>query len=344
MPGSQLRTTVAIGFGLALLIPTVAAAQASNDWAQGMFDSLSHDFGVVARGTEVRHRFKITNSSFEDVHIANVAASCGCTTAKVNTGCLKRNSATFVEVSVDTNRFQRQKESTVTVSFDRPRKATVSLEVKAYIRPDIVVTPSSINFGAVPHGKRHARTISVAYAGRPDWKIDQLMTSDERIRVHAVERHRAKEKVEYDIVVALRAEVPIGMLRGEVIVISNEENGPRFPIPFEASIEADFTVTPSIVQMGTVAPGAEITKTVVVRGPEPFAVKRIECHSKPEALKPPALDESAARVHVLQLTFIAPCACGEFSQDFVLSLSNGAVLEFKSCGSVEWQQRTSVVR
>jgi Protein of unknown function (DUF1573) len=113
MPVSTRRTSVAaIGFALALLIPTVVPAQESNAWAQAMFDSLSHDFGVVAKGCEVRYRFKITNTSVEDVHIASVLASCGCTTANCEQPVLKRNGSTFVEVSVDTNRFQRQKEST----------------------------------------------------------------------------------------------------------------------------------------------------------------------------------------------------------------------------------------
>jgi hypothetical protein len=342
MPVCKRPTAVVIGLGLALLIPTLAAAQESNDWAQGMFDSLSHDFGVVARGTEVRHRFKITNSSFEEVHIANVAASCGCTTAKGNTGCLKRNSTTFVEVAVDTNRFQRQKESTVTVAFDRPRKAIVSLEVKAYIRPDIVVTPNSINFGSFGHGTRQERKVSIAYTGRPDWKIDKVMTSDERVQVHAVETHREGGQVKYELVVALKANLPIGMLRREVVVISNEENGPRFPIAVKASVEADITVTPSIVQLGTVAPGAEITKAIVVRGPKAFAIKRIDGQSCSAAIKPQAFKESTACVHAFPLTFIAPRECGEFSHRFVLSISSEAAVEFTVRGIVDRPQRTAL--
>jgi hypothetical protein len=329
------RTIVLIGLGFVLLIPTVVLAQESNDWAVMMFDSLSHDFGVVAKATDVRHRFKITNSSAEDVHIASVTASCGCTKAKCDTGLLKPKAMTFVEVWVDTNRFQRQKESTVTVSFDRPRKAVISLEVKAYIRPDIVVSPSLINFGIVPYGKKDERTVSISYAGRPDWKIERLMTSDEHMQVRAVERHRSPGQVEYDLLVALRADTPIGILRREVVVISNEENGPRFPIAIEASVEPDFTVTPSTLQLGTAAPGAEITKTVVVRGPEPFAVKRIDCPSCSGAIKPRAFDESPGRVHVLPLTFVVPKNCGEFSQKFVLSVSRGMVLEFTVRGNVE---------
>jgi Protein of unknown function (DUF1573) len=344
MPVSNRRTSIAIGFALALLIPTVMPAQESNDWAQAMFDSLSHDFGVVAKGTQVRHRFKITNTSAADVHIAGVLASCGCTTANCKQPLLKRNESTFVEVSVDTNRFQRQKESTVTVSFDRPRKATVSVEVRAYIRPDIVVTPSSINFGSVPHGKRDECRVSVVYSGRPDWKIEKIVTNDERIQARAVETHRDSGKVVYDLVVVLGPELPLGTYRKQVIVRSNEDNGPQFPISVEASIDADFTVTPSIVQLGTVAPGAEIRKTIVVRGLEPFAVKSIESPSPPGAIKPPTVDDSESRVHVLPLTFIAPRECGEFSRKFVLSISGGSKLEFIGYGNVELKQNASVVR
>jgi Protein of unknown function (DUF1573) len=341
MPSSKCSLDLLLGLGILCLIPSLLRAQEPNEWPQSMFDSLSHDFGVVAKGSDVRHRFKITNRSSEDVHIASVTASCGCTGAKCDRFLLERNVSTVLEVSVDTNRFQRQKESSVTVSFDRPRAASVAIPVKACIRPDIVVSPSLINFGSVPHGQQHERTISIAYAGRPDWKIQELMTSDEHVQVHAVERHRAPGQIKYDLVVALRADVPIGMLRSEVVVVSNEENGPRFPVGLDASVEADFTVTPSVVQLGTLAPGAEITRTVVVRGAEPFAVKRVDCPSCSGAIKSWAADESTARVHLLPLTFIAPQECGEFSHRFVLCISSGVVLDFADRGFVERLQRTT---
>src|ERR1700722_18745958 len=50
-----------------------------NDWAKAMFDSTSHDFGVVARGAEVVHRFRVKNLYKEDVQISTVTTSCGCT-------------------------------------------------------------------------------------------------------------------------------------------------------------------------------------------------------------------------------------------------------------------------
>ena len=50
--------------------------------AQGVmqFDTDNHDFGKVAEGTMATHEFKFKNTGNQPVVIANVQASCGCTT------------------------------------------------------------------------------------------------------------------------------------------------------------------------------------------------------------------------------------------------------------------------
>ena len=37
-----------------------------------MFDHTTHDFGVVARGAKVEHRFVVENNYEEDIHIESV--------------------------------------------------------------------------------------------------------------------------------------------------------------------------------------------------------------------------------------------------------------------------------
>ena len=69
---------------------------------------------------------------------------------------------------MDTNRFQHDKSSTVTVTFDQPQYAVVKIPVKVYIRTDVVLTPGSINFGAVDHGAAQERKIELTYAGDPE--------------------------------------------------------------------------------------------------------------------------------------------------------------------------------
>jgi hypothetical protein len=66
-----------------ILLAALAAAPAmGQEWARKMFEATNHDFVSVARGSKVEYRFNFTNLYKEDVHIASVRSSCGCTTAQ----------------------------------------------------------------------------------------------------------------------------------------------------------------------------------------------------------------------------------------------------------------------
>jgi len=94
---------------LAVLAADRAGAQ---DWAREMFDHTSHDFGTVARGAKVEHRFGVENIYLEDAHIKSARASCGCTSPEVPVQILKTRKKFYVLVKVDTVNFQGQKDVT----------------------------------------------------------------------------------------------------------------------------------------------------------------------------------------------------------------------------------------
>ena len=54
------------------LLAWVSTARAQ-DWARKMFDHTTHDFGVIARGAKVEHRFVVENIYEEDAHIKSVS-------------------------------------------------------------------------------------------------------------------------------------------------------------------------------------------------------------------------------------------------------------------------------
>ena len=53
------------------------------DWTDAVFPERSHDFGTVARGSKVRHSFKLVNSTAQEIHIASWKTKCGCTDVRV---------------------------------------------------------------------------------------------------------------------------------------------------------------------------------------------------------------------------------------------------------------------
>ena len=77
---------VAITICLVALAPVALEAK---EWAQKMFQATSHDFGHVARGAKAEFAFELQNSYEEDIHIADVRTSCGCTTPTITKPTLK---------------------------------------------------------------------------------------------------------------------------------------------------------------------------------------------------------------------------------------------------------------
>jgi len=70
---------------LVVLGPGQTLAQ---DWAKKMFKVTKHDFGTVARGAKSEFRFEFENIYEEDLHIAGVRSSCGCTSPVIAQGFL----------------------------------------------------------------------------------------------------------------------------------------------------------------------------------------------------------------------------------------------------------------
>jgi hypothetical protein len=316
--------------------PPVVVAD-PNEWAEKMFDSTKHDFGVVARGAEVNHRFRIKNLYKEDVQIANVTTSCGCTAPRFDTAPVKTGGETYVDISMDTNKFQHLKTSTVTVQFALPRFAEVKIPVQVYIRSDVVLTPGSINFGAVGVGSKTDRTIEIAYAGRPDWKIAKVISGDPNVQAKVVETSRDNvSNVNYRLDVSLLPSAPVGLLRKQLTLVTDDATGGEIPILLQARVEGDVTITPSVVQLGTVAPGGETMRTVLLRSNKPFVIDRVECDSNRQAFRMPALSKEAKSVQVLSLAFTAPKQIGPFTEKFIVTIAGRAEpITFTAQGDIQ---------
>ncbi|HET6326838.1 MAG TPA: DUF1573 domain-containing protein [Planctomycetaceae bacterium] len=337
---SLLMLPLMFGTGAGLSQPARAqnvVAEDPYDWAKKMFDSTEHNFGVVARGSEVTHRFRIKNLYKEDVQISTVSTTCGCTTPQFDRDAVKTGGELYVTITMDTNKFQHQKNSTVTVQFAQPRFAEVRIPVEVYIRSDVVLTPGSINFGAVAAGTKTDRSIEIAYAGRANWQITKVITGDPNVEAKVVQTARDNvSQVGYRLDVSLLPGTPVGNLRKQMTLVTDDATGGEIPVIVQARVEGDVTITPSIVQLGTVGPGSDTTKTVLLRSNKPFVIEKVECDSNRQAFRMPALGKEAKPVHVLSLAFTAPTQIGPFTEKFIVTIAGRPEpLYFTAQGTIE---------
>ncbi len=320
-----------------------ASAQAAPDlnWAEKMFEKLNLDFGVVARGAECKTQLKVRNIYQETINITNVSTSCGCSAAKPSANQILSGQEAYIEISMDTARFMREKTSSALVTLSEPTKGLrmeVKIPLKVYIRTDVVLTPGSVNFGAVDVGAGAERKITLAYAGRADWKIKNIVSPKPYLTAQAVETSRSAVtgvgSANYDVIVTLAADAPTGFLREQLTLITDDQANPNVPLPVEARVEADVLIEPSELTLGTVAAGQSKTMNLIIRGKKPFKIEKIECDraENPFKMRLP-VDEKT--IHVVPLTFVAPNEAGAIADRFTVTIAGRPEpLSFKATGKV----------
>lgn len=289
-------------------------------WAEKMFDEHTHDFGTVARGAHVSYRLKIKNIYKETAHISNVRTTCGCSAGTPSATTLKSLETGYIEVTMNTNRFTRRKDSNVIVTFDQPLYAEVRIPITAYIRTDVVLTPGGADFGAVDVGATSERKIAITYAGRSDWKIREVKSANPHVTAKVVETARSGGQVAYDLLVTLKDDAPVGALREQITLVTDDSASPHVPIIVEAKIEADITVTPAIVTLGSLTAGKAKKVNVVLRGKKPFEISKLECETDRHQFKV-VLPKTEKRVHVLPLTITPSDKVGSLDEEFTVTVA-----------------------
>lgn len=313
--------TIPMWLGIAALLWTTPVPAQNGDWASRMFEKLEHDFGVVARGTDAKYRLKLTNVNQQPVHIADVTTTCGCTAAKPAKDTLAPQESTYIEITMNTVKFEGHKPSSVTVIFDRPEHAEVRIPVQAFIRRDVVLTPGGAQFGPVAKGAHAERRISIAYAGRGDWKIKEIVNRNPNLDAQVVETRRDPGGVKYELRLAVKDTAPVGEFREQLTLVTNDQGNPYIPLLVEGRVEAEYTVNPEIVSFGNLAPGERKTMNIVIRGKVPFAIERIESEESSGTFEV-RLPKGTRTVQMVPLTLIAPDAPGTLDEELLVKISS----------------------
>jgi hypothetical protein len=314
---------------LALLLSFLGASPAmAQAWAAKMFKDRSHDFGAVARGSRAEHRFEFENIYVEDVHIARVYSSCGCTEPSVTNSTLKTWEKSAIVCKYNTRSFLGRKGATITVVFDRPYYAEVQLVVNGYIRSDVVFEPGVVTFGDVRQFNTAEKQIKVNYAGRRDWRIVDVRSANHHFEVELTETRRSGGRVGYDMLIRLLPDAPSGHFQDQLTLITDDSLRQAIPLPVSGNVVSPLTVSPASLFLGILEPGETVTKPLVVRGAEPFRVLQIKCSDDCFSFSQPTDEEKS--LHVVQVTFKAGDTPSKVAQTIEIETDLGAGAATKS--------------
>ncbi|HPM81597.1 MAG TPA: DUF1573 domain-containing protein [Candidatus Anammoximicrobium sp.] len=285
---------------------------AGQEWARKMFSETEHDFGTVPRGSKQEYAFRFKNLYKESVHVAGVYSHCGCTTPSIEKDTLATHETGEIRVRFNTKSFLGERGATITVTIDEPARAEVQLQVRGYIRSDVVFTPGTVDFGAVAAGDGGAAKLEVAYAGSDDWEIVDVLSANQFLEVDLDETTRSRGQVGYHMLVHLKPGAPAGVLQDQLAIVTNEGDGKVLLLPVEGHVTSPLTVSPAALFLGTMKPGETVKKRLVVRGSKPFRILKVQCDD-PRCVFDAVADE-AKSLHFVTLAFAASGETGEISK------------------------------
>ncbi len=298
-------------YSFVLLAGLWAAGPAAAGWADGLFSEASKDFGSVPHGQNLTHSFRITNNTKNPVNISNIRVSCGCVSATANKGYLNPGEDTTLVAKMDSSRFFGVRTVTIFVQFDRPNFDEVRLWVQANSRSDFVLAPDQLAFGQVKRGSSPSASVSITFYGNVGTKITEVKSETNYIKPVVQETRRQDGEVSYQVSASMRPDTPVGKWYTDIWVKTNDPSMPQLRVPLTVEIESALSVSPEVMNLGTLKAGTEVEKKVIVRGVKPFKVTGLESGDAELTVKDSS--KEAKTVHVLTVK-LKPSKAGEFNR------------------------------
>ena len=283
---------------------TFSSAPAALPWYQTLTDKREHDFGTVARASKQVHVFEFENTTGADLLLNNVRTSCGCTKPRIVTQHVKPGQTGQVEATFDTLKFYGKRGATLSVSMQKVGQyseyAEVQFAVKGKIRRDVVVSPGMFDFQDVNVSETAKRTAKLWYAGKPDWKILDVKSSNENLEIDfsELERDPAAGKVVYELSVNLSEGQPAGQFLDNLTIITNDPATSGLPVEVCGTVNTVINVAP--IALGVVNQGQKIEKKLIVRSPTPISIDQIQSSCDKIKFEP---SEGKKTLHILKYSF-----------------------------------------
>ena len=168
------------------------------------------------------------------------------------------------------------------------------------------------------------QSVAITYAGRDGWKIEDVRSASENYEVELQETERSDSRVEYDMLVRLKKNVPTGYLKDQLTLVTNDTERRYIPLTVEGKVVPAVDVEPKSLYLGVVRPGESVTKQLVVRGTTPFRILDVACE-KPDDCFQFTSNDKERKLHLIPVTFTASDTPGKIIE--TIQITTGALGE-----------------
>jgi len=254
---------------VALLLTAGVAAAQTDPSPSLMVPSKIIDVGTVTQGVVVDAVFDLVNEGNGPLSIKAVRPTCGCTVADFDRDIAAETTG-YVKAKLDTADFAGPISKSILVMSDDPQSPTVTLVIKADVRPYVEILPRPlVRFNAVAHEPLN-QTFIVAGTD-PEKKIKvKNVTSNVPFIATAVRELDEAERVpgrsasQYEVTLSLTDAAPVGPINAVLTVNTDVKEAPEVPVKVFGVVRALIHVTPTQVQFGSIKASTRPGRNLIV--------------------------------------------------------------------------------
>jgi len=227
------------------------------------------DKGIVAKGEVVEAHFKLVNEGSETLVVKSVRPTCGCTVADYDRE-IAAGGTGWVKATLDTADVSGPVSQSVLVMTNDPQDPTVSLIIKAEVKPYVEVLPRPlIRFNALKYEQMTQKVTIVSGDGQRDFKVTGVDSSVPYLKPSV--RQLAKEEYipgrpgpQYEVALSLAEDAPMGPVNAQLSVTTDHPKAKTVAIKVYGVVRALLHVTPPQIQFGTVEAKSNPGRNVIV--------------------------------------------------------------------------------
>lgn len=240
------------------------------------FEEPIYDFGKVYKNEDVEHFFMFENRGTKDLIIEDIKASCGCIiseaiTTKVLPG-MSGGIAVILRGVSDTGAISKN----IKIYSNDPDTPVYSLELSGEIMEDITINPQQINFGFISKGEKVKAEIDIK--PRPGFKL-KIKDVIPPGPVISIKHKKDEPENKYIAEVTLKDTATVGVLTGNIQILTNSERQNRLIIPVSGEVLGDIRLYPSHLYFGPIRKGNKHEKSLFVTLlNENIRIDKIEAH------------------------------------------------------------------
>lgn len=263
-------STRAAAAALAVLVLGALPALAQTDGSPALVvPSKIIDAGTVSQGVTVDADFELVNEGDAPLTVKAVRPTCGCTVADFDRE-IAPGATGKVQAKLDTKDFAGPISKSILVMTDDPQNPTVTLVIKADVRPYVEIIPRPlIRFNAVLNEPMN-QTFIVA-GTNPDQKLTVKSVTSSVPFIETTVRKlgedelvAGKSKSQYEVAMTLTDDAPVGPVNAVLSVNTDVTEAPTIPVKVYGVVRALIHVTPTQLQFGSVEAKAQPGRNLIV--------------------------------------------------------------------------------